>query len=853
MTNINFRFRKGAGSNLDIIFGTVTLKPTLAHSRGTSMVLPAPSTWDIINGEVLATNVQPTPEPVDGVLEWGYEVTVKDRHGKSYSFLVGVPDSTTDVEFVSLPRYFETKPPLFGQGPKGDAGEAATISVGTVTSGTTAKVTNSGTSSDAKLDFVLPKGDKGDKGDGVPEGGTEGQTIQKTLAGTVWADINKALVGLGNVDNTSDASKPVSALQLQAIEDSKTLPVRSKRIDDPASSYPKGTTVTAVSGIEGWPKTDTVSEFSIAATHIPKGYDVALQYLSPYNNSAAGTSLDNPNLLYRVGSSAGRWSEFKKLAVDSGDLVREGQEGVVYASTYGAEGAIVGDGVNNDYWTIQRAINAGREVILEGGKTYRIAGTLSMPANGRNSVCIRATGSDPAILKLGADGQSYPAIKFEQNTISATTKLTKSISHGTYGWPVESTAGIEPGMLCEVKSSALWYFDPRDTARKSELHKVRKVEGNTVYFEDVSNDGYTIPTETVTLTFYKAIKVHLENLKIQGTLPSVAEESKAVIGLEISHADSPKLIDVDVEDCARTGIRAFVCYRPQILGGQTTRANNFYNGYGVSIDGCAHAFVWNRFSYECRRHTDVTGQQIVSRMSTIQSCTAVGGGKNSRGNNYGWNPDGSIGDDQFGFGTHGPADQTRYIDNTTMQVSKPYMLRGRDEMIVNLRHVGRTYGGVIACSSGTNLVVQGGWAVGGYWGYKDASTYNSAQPSSAWMRPDYFLRIYPGYQMNPPTGTARGRLIIQGVTAEVRNRAIWFADNTLPLGRFELSGRWAFSNPVGSDDVALMFLPGTEPPTGKSNWFIGPNSMKLDTGTGNILTNFGFSLSGANVLNYTTA
>lgn len=53
------------------------------------------------------------------------------------------------------------------KGDKGDPGDAATINVGTVTSGTVASVTNSGTTSAAVFDFVLPKGDKGDTGDGL--------------------------------------------------------------------------------------------------------------------------------------------------------------------------------------------------------------------------------------------------------------------------------------------------------------------------------------------------------------------------------------------------------------------------------------------------------------------------------------------------------------------------------------------------------------------------------------------------------------------------------------------------------------------------------------------------------------
>ena len=55
-----------------------------------------------------------------------------------------------------------------GKGDKGDQGDAATISVGTTTTGaagTNASVTNSGTAGAAILDFTIPRGNKGDKGD----------------------------------------------------------------------------------------------------------------------------------------------------------------------------------------------------------------------------------------------------------------------------------------------------------------------------------------------------------------------------------------------------------------------------------------------------------------------------------------------------------------------------------------------------------------------------------------------------------------------------------------------------------------------------------------------------------------
>lgn len=190
MTNILIDARRGVGNSADILYGTVTWKPTLAHSRGTSIVLPAPTIYDLVNGVVVATNVQPTPEPVDGVIEWAYEVTFEDRRGKTYSFLVGVPDTTSQVSFTSLPRYYETKPPLFGAGPKGAPGEAATISLGTVSSGTTPSITNSGTSRDAVFNFVLPKGEEGDKGDkgdpGTP--GTNGVDGKDGKSGEVFTE-----------------------------------------------------------------------------------------------------------------------------------------------------------------------------------------------------------------------------------------------------------------------------------------------------------------------------------------------------------------------------------------------------------------------------------------------------------------------------------------------------------------------------------------------------------------------------------------------------------------------------------------------------------------------------------------
>lgn len=110
-------------------------------------------------------------------------------------------------------------------GAKGDPGPAATIEIGTVTTGeagTSATVTNSGTSSAAVFNFTIPrgaKGDKGDKGDTGPAGadgaqgpagaaGADGKSayeyaVDAGYAGTE-ADLSAALASLGDLNSILD-------------------------------------------------------------------------------------------------------------------------------------------------------------------------------------------------------------------------------------------------------------------------------------------------------------------------------------------------------------------------------------------------------------------------------------------------------------------------------------------------------------------------------------------------------------------------------------------------------------------------------------------------------------------------
>lgn len=111
-------------------------------------------------------------------------------------------------------------------GADGAPGAAATVAVGTVTTGaagSTASVVNAGTSSAAVLNFVIPRGDKGETGAQGPAGadgadgaqgpagaaGADGKSayqyaLEAGYTGTE-AELSAALAGLGDINGVLDA------------------------------------------------------------------------------------------------------------------------------------------------------------------------------------------------------------------------------------------------------------------------------------------------------------------------------------------------------------------------------------------------------------------------------------------------------------------------------------------------------------------------------------------------------------------------------------------------------------------------------------------------------------------------
>lgn len=129
------------------------------------------------------------------------------------NIVVGVPNVQTNVA-VGAPNKVVSVD-------SGVPGASNILNIGTVNKGDVASATITGTSPSQTLNLVLPKGDKGENGAGIPVGGLTNQILTKidnVNGNTYWATVDKTFVGLANADNTSDANKPISSATQTALD-----------------------------------------------------------------------------------------------------------------------------------------------------------------------------------------------------------------------------------------------------------------------------------------------------------------------------------------------------------------------------------------------------------------------------------------------------------------------------------------------------------------------------------------------------------------------------------------------------------------------------------------------------------
>lgn len=177
--------------------GEITLGVYAYEVQGTELKLrysPTPMHIEVNKGSFIEGTVSPeeiTPSQFEQYMQAMEDGLEEVEHVDINAVKSGSVATVTITNRQNVTKSVEIRDgskgdtgPAGPAGQTGQAGPANTLSIGTVTSGTTASATITGTSPNQTLNLVLPKGDKGDPG-GTPEVWTfeldNGTTVTKNV------------------------------------------------------------------------------------------------------------------------------------------------------------------------------------------------------------------------------------------------------------------------------------------------------------------------------------------------------------------------------------------------------------------------------------------------------------------------------------------------------------------------------------------------------------------------------------------------------------------------------------------------------------------------------------------------
>lgn len=445
-----------------------------------------------------------------------------------------------------------------------------------------------------------------------------------------------------------------------------------------------------------------VANFAALATTYPnaeKGW--AAQTL----NDGRVYRFDGVNWMYILteSSSAALAAEIETARGPFGNLETRmtAQEYYVTPERFGA----VGNGTADDRAALQNAINFAiannRPLGLRGGRRYRVSSQVTVTGN------LEMVGLGNRKAVIYSDSQTFNPLRVQGQLKTSTTvaqNITVNDSHVT----VASGANINAGDLIMVKSSRSWFYDPRPEstdARVSQLHLVDAREGNVLFLRDGFHEGYDLASESVTVDVITPIQFDMRNIEIELT-KAVLNSTQNQIGIIMDYVSNSSLKEFAVTNAQAAGVSVRHSYNVKVVDGTVHGSNYYFSGYGAQSVGSSFAIFERIEVSNARRGVDISGFQIVSSFCTVRNCSMTGSGKNSYGENYGWNPDGSLGAAVYGFGTHGPAAHTVFEGNQITNVHAALLTRGKNTVIRDNDIYGSIKEAVIDLAFGENIVVE---------------------------------------------------------------------------------------------------------------------------------------------------
>ena len=269
------------------------------------------------------------------------------------------------------------------KGDKGDAGEAATIEIGTTTTGlpgSQASVTNSGTSEKAVFNFSIPKGEKGNTGDTGPRGEAATVSVGTTTTGDPG--------GSASVTNSGTSSDAVFNFVIPRGQQG------TPGQDGITPTISAGTTTTGDSGTNASVTKDPSSTESEAIFNftIPRGDKGDTGETGPQGSAATvsigKTTTGNPGTSASVtnsGTSSEAVFNFTIPKGDTGSPGAKGDTGAVFTPSVSSEGIIS--------WTNNGGLQNPSSVNIKGPKGDN--GSPGSPGSSATITVGSTTTSDP--------------------------------------------------------------------------------------------------------------------------------------------------------------------------------------------------------------------------------------------------------------------------------------------------------------------------------------------------------------------------------------------------------------------------------------------------------------------------
>ncbi len=312
------------------------------------------------------------------------------------------------------------------------------------------------------------------------------------------------------------------------------------------------------------------------------------------------------------------WSRSSGFARDSTELVVSDTVTVLRSDMSDSLSYNVRKVVGVDaYASIQAAItaaDAGDVIWLTPGSTYIITDTLEIT----KSLTLASDPSNPATISNSTTMSvyAYGALAGDSTTLADT------IITGMEFMRVADSSIFSTGDLFYMCSDSLWYNNPASTSPKSELHKVGRVTGDSVYIEGGFFDSYDSGIETVNIYTITPITVNLENLNF------LCEDTLINHIVLIDKTSDSEIINCEFKGGWNENIKVFASYNPTIRNSRFRTANKGGLGYNIKNSSNTYMNIKDNFFYEARRHIDITSgtKSPINNSTQISGNTFLGGG-----------------------------------------------------------------------------------------------------------------------------------------------------------------------------------------------------------------------------------